>query len=70
MGHGGSKEDLEFLNLAGKGFFGEVYKAKYKGSKVKKGQYGEFVAVKQIDKNLVREMRRDLRTLGVCFSPQ
>lgn len=34
MGATGSKEDLEFVHLVGKGFFGEVYKARYKGTRL------------------------------------
>lgn len=37
MGQTGSKEDIDFVQLVGKGFFGEVYKAKYKGSRVPSG---------------------------------
>lgn len=58
MGHSGSKEDVEFVQLVGKGFFGEVYKAKYRGSRIKAlfGKHApQYVAVKQVNKSLIQE---------------
>lgn len=49
MGHSSSR-DLERLHLVGKGFFGEVYKARCRKT-------GEIVAVKQINKALIKEFK-------------
>lgn len=43
MGQTNTKEDIEFVELVGKGFFGEVYKAKY--SYFNESQYSAKEAV-------------------------